>query len=251
MKALHTILAASLAMTHVGMAQEDGKHLFILSGQSNMFHMKPSENFVPAVQKAFGKENIIIASTSKRGAPIRNWDKDYVWPEGRSIPQGRARPGKEKKTREQFVGNFGNLYDKLWNSIEKNTAGKSVKTVTLVWMQGESDSGPEGVKQYFESFDRVVARLKGDLGVNSINIVIGRLSDYGLERKQKESWSKLRDLQVQYCEQRDHCEWVNTDDLNDGSRGNDLHYTKEGYDLLGQRFAEKAIALIKKQQAAN
>ena len=52
-------------------------------------------------------------------------------------------------------------------------------------------------------------------------------------------------------EDNPNVEWVNTDDLNDTEKGgqkkNDLHYTKEGYKILGQRFAEKAIALIKKK----
>jgi len=47
---------------------------------------------------------------------------------------------------------------------------------------------------------------------------------------------------------------VNTDDLNDKSKDgkttNGLHYTEEGYKLLGQRFAEKAITLIKKEKVA-
>ena len=45
--------------------------------------------------------------------------------------------------------------------------------------------------------------------------------------------------------------WVDTDDLNDGlnRKGkeikNDLHYSAEGYKILGKRFAEACIRLIK------
>ena len=135
--------------------------------------------------------------------------------------------------------------------MERKAKGQTFDTVSFVWMQGESDTKPRAVEQYFESFERLTSRLKCDLKIDSMNIVIGRLSDYGLDRNNKESWIKLRELQVKYAEERAHCDWVNTDDLNnvirkDGSVGNDLHYTKEGYVTLGQRFAEKAIALIKK-----
>jgi len=45
---------------------------------------------------------------------------------------------------------------------------------------------------------------------------------------------------------------IDTDDLNDKKDGekvvNDLHYIKEGYDILGTRFADKAIELIKKEE---
>lgn len=253
MGALRNIIVAALVIQSVAAAGGEGKHLFILSGQSNMYHMKPGESFIPAVEKAFGKDNVFVASVAKRGASIRYWDKDYPWEAG--VPQGREQPGSKPKTREEFVSEFGNLYDALLNSVKKKSEGKTFETVTFVWMQGESDTKPEAVGKYFESFERVTTRMKNDLGIQKMNIVIGRLSDYGSTIEKKESWMKMRDLQVKYAEERDDCEWVNTDDLNDmtgkdGGAKNDLHYTKQGYITLGKRFAEKAIALIKKQQAA-
>jgi len=160
------------------------------------------------------------------------------------------RPGKEPKTREAFIAQFGTNYDKLMNSVKRQTAGKEYDTVTFVWMQGESDSG-KSTDIYFESFDRIVARLKSDLEVESMNIVIGRLSDYGGEK-----WTKFRDRQVKYAEEHPNCEWINTDDLNDKVKDdstvqNDLHYTEEGYKILAERFAEKAIVLIGKQEGVN
>jgi len=50
--------------------------------------------------------------------------------------------------------------------------------------------------------------------------------------------------------------WVDTDDLNDGKNPqgkeikNDLHYSVDGYKLLGQRFADKAIELITRKPGA-
>jgi hypothetical protein len=46
--------------------------------------------------------------------------------------------------------------------------------------------------------------------------------------------------------------WVDTDDTNNkvknGKAHNDLHYTKEGYDLFGQRLARQAVLLIKGEE---
>lgn len=39
--------------------------------------------------------------------------------------------------------------------------------------------------------------------------------------------------------------WIDTDDL--ARRSDGIHYTKEGSQALGQRFAEKAIELIQSQ----
>jgi hypothetical protein len=224
-----------------------GKHLFILSGQSNMFKMDQDVSFTPAVEKAFGKGNVTVVKNAKTGAPLLSWDKDYKWPEDRSIPQGRKKPGKEGKTELKT----GFLYDSLMVAIKKHTEGKRYDTVTFVWMQGETDAGKMMVDLYFESFDRVVARLKMDLKIESMNIVIGRLSDCGIGNSE---WVRMRELQVKYAEEHPNCAWVNTDDLNDkkkedGTVENGLHYTEEGYKTLGERFAEKAIGLLKKPDA--
>ena len=38
--------------------KKEGKHLFILSGQSNMLGLKPEESFTPTIEAQFGKENV-------------------------------------------------------------------------------------------------------------------------------------------------------------------------------------------------
>ena len=62
--------------------QNEGKHLFILSGQSNMQGLNPEESFTPAVENEFGKENVIIVKYALGGQPIRRWYKKWTPPEG-------------------------------------------------------------------------------------------------------------------------------------------------------------------------
>lgn len=69
-------------------------------------------------------------------------------------------------------------------------------------------------------------------------------------------WTAVRDAQVKVAEASPRGAWVDTDDLNDkqdaaGNVKNDLHYTKDGYKTLGARFAEKAIALVRKADAGS
>lgn len=246
MKTAVTVII-SLALLLACLAGDAKTHLFVLSGQSNMHGMDASASFVPALVQAFGEGHVIVAKVAKRGAPLMAWDKDYKWPKNRPVPQGRKKPGGKDQNRDEFGRNFGELYDKLVVSIRRNTDGRKFDTVTLVWMQGETDAGKDLVDSYEAAFLRVLNRLKADLGVESINVVIGRLSDYGTEDK----WARMRQLQVQMAEKNPNWAWVDTDDLNDakmadGSVKNALHYTGEGYKILGQRFAEKAIALLKK-----
>jgi len=241
-------LLTGLLCASSAFAEKAPVKVYILSGQSNMYKMDPAISFTPTVQKAFGMDNVTVVKSAKRGAPIREWDKDYTWPEGRPIPQGRKRPDKPKKVKMEF----GRLYDGMMAAVKKATAGKTYDTVTFIWMQGETDAGAGLVELYVDSFQRILARLKSDLKVESINIVIGRLSDYGLGNgESKDAWTKMRRIQVKLAEDNPNGAWVNTDDLNDlvkyGQTVNGLHYTEEGYKILGERFAEKAIVLIKKR----
>ena len=93
-------------------------------------------------------------------------------------------------------------------------------------------------------------QLSRDLGRGDVNFVIGRLSDFDLDNGKYPHWTMVRDIQVKVAESSPRFAWVNTDDLNDGlnRRGNpiknDLHYSAEGYEALGRRFAERSLELI-------
>ena len=77
------------------MGAESGKHLFILSGQSNMQGHKPDEAFAPAIHAAFGQEHVIIIQDAQGGQPILRWWKQWRSPDGET-PETR-----------------GDLYDRL------------------------------------------------------------------------------------------------------------------------------------------
>jgi hypothetical protein len=97
----------------------------------------------------------------------------------------------------------------------------------------------------------LLGQLQNDLSFENINVVIGRISDAGLDNpKRLEGRLNIRRVQQEFAEAHPRGAWIDTDDLNDrmvdGKRIDDLHYTKEGYRMLGVRFAEKAIELIRK-----
>jgi len=218
------------------LADAGRKHLFILSGQSNMVGMDPAVSFSPAVKRAFGKENVIVVKKASSGQSIRSWAKSNH----EDPPPTRGRVPKVR----------GELYDPLIKKVKESIEGKNLKTVTLVWMQGESDLNNTAYEAYL---NELLGQLEKDLEFKVINIVIGRISDSGLDNpKRLEGRLNIRKVQKEFAEA--HCQgaWVNTDDLNDrfvdGQKVNDLHYTKEGYRILGERFAQKAISLIESKK---
>ena len=215
-------------------AAEEEKHLFILSGQSNMPHMNPAP-FNQAVKEAFGNNNVFVVKVDSSGQPISRWYKKWESAEG-------EKPNPERT---------GDLYDVLMKKTKALLKKHKMKTVTFIWMQGETDARKDG-EVYEASLLGLLDQLKTDLGRKDLNFVIGRISDHNLVEPEKwQHWDLIREIQVKVAEADPRGAWVDTDDLNDGKtkKGktikNGVHYTKEGYAKLAERFAQKAIALIK------
>ncbi|MEQ1839159.1 MAG: sialate O-acetylesterase [Verrucomicrobiales bacterium] len=233
-QSLTTLTACLLLCAHVfAAAAEDGKHLFILSGQSNMKRLDPAISFTPTVEASLGKENVIVVKDAEGGKPIVRWYKAWK-------PAKEGMPAK---------GIFGDLYDRLMVSVNAAIQGKHIKTVTFVWMQSESDALKGQAAVYEASLKGLIEQLRTDMKRKDINFVIGRITDYQMENA---DWVTLRKAQVAATEADPSGAWVDTDDLNDmknkkGEIINDIHFSADGYRLLGERFAQKAIELVKKQ----
>ena len=208
------------------------KHLFILSGQSNMVGLDPDESFIPILEKKFGKEKIIIIKDAKSGQPIRRWNKTW---KGKNF---------------EIKDSIGNLYNSLINKVRKVLINKKINTVTFIWMQGERDAREELADFYEESLIDLYNQLTYDLKFKDINFLIGRISDFDLLNINYKHWTRIRDIQVKVAESNIRFDWIDTDDLNDGINkkgikiNNDLHYSVSGYKILGQRVAEKAMKMI-------
>lgn len=223
------ILLAAAFLTPITATAKDGKHLFILSGQSNMAGLDPKVSFMPTVEAALGKENCIIVKDAHGGQPILRWYK-------KSEPSSRDKPVQ-----------IGDLYDRLMTKVNGAVKGTKIETVSFIWMQGESDAKDGYQDVYQNRLQGLIDQLRTDLKRKEIIAVIGRISDLD---NGKPGWDKVRQAQVSVAESNPFFAWVDTDDLNnypdkDPSR-NHLHYTKEGYKTLGERFATEALRKIRK-----
>lgn len=216
-----------------------GSHLFILSGQSNMVGMDPNTSFTPTVTKAFGKDHVLVVKDAASGQSIRSWCKsnhEFPPPTTGRVPMTR-----------------GELYGRMLKKTQSAIADETLQTVTLVWMQGESDLNNTAYDAYLTE---LLEQLRSDLSVESIHLVIGRISDHGLDRQKRlKGRLNIRKIQQEFADADPLRVWVNTDDLNDrinqGKTINDLHYHEDGYQILGQRFAESAIELITQKNNRN
>ena len=196
-------------------------HLIMLSGQSNMAGLEPTEAFVPAVEDAFGTDGVIVVKAAYGAKSIRHWYKPS---------SGDSR-------------NW--LYLELIGKARQAVRGREIQTITLVWMQGESDAGKsDSAKAYAKNFHGLLNLLRQDLGREDIRYVIGRISDHANPKKYP-GWGSIRTTQVQLANASPHGGWIDTDDLNGDE--DVLHYPKGemGKIPLAKRFAAKVIELIR------
>lgn len=200
-----------------------------------MAGLNPEESFTPAVEKEFGAENVIVVKDALGGQPIRRWYRNWKPLEG-NVPE--AQP---------------DLFDSLMIKVRKAIENENIETVTFIWMQGERDAREEYGEVYERSLKGLYNQLSKDLGRNDLNFVIGRLSDFDMANEKYPHWTMIRDIQVKVADSDPHFAWIDTDDLNDGfNRGgekieNDLHMSAEGYVIMGERFANEAIRLIRNE----
>lgn len=222
------LLSVMLAALPPASAEETKPvHLILLSGQSNMANLNPENVFNPEIKKHFGAENVVMVKVAQKGQPIRRWHQKW------------------KVTGKQKPDEIGDIYARLMEQAKAAMNGKSAKSVTLIWMQGERDAKERLADAYEEAFRGLLEQIKADLKVAELNYIIGRLSDSGLG---KEDWDKIRAIQQKLGEAGPHAAWINTDDLNDDNpaKPNDLHYSPAGNDVLAKRYADKVKELVRK-----
>ena len=243
----YLLITSAFLVLLSAVSAEEGKHLFILSGQSNMRGLDPSLSFTPTVEERFGKENVIVVHDAHGGENIWKW----LLPEGHdqlhTIADKRTKKKIQKRLRK-------NLYLELMKKVKPAIEGQTLKTVTLCWMQGERDANVKVNNQkYGEHLAMLLDQIRKDTNHQDLNLVIGRLSDFGTKngrgRTKYTNWPVIRKAQEDFAKTSDRFEWVNTDDLNElPTSKNDLHYSEEGYVTFGKRLSETAIKIIDKHQ---
>ncbi len=236
---LVALIVLALGLSANADTKKTGKHLFILSGQSNMTGTVKGA-FTVHVAEHFGKENSAVVMKMKSGRGIRFWVADYRQPAGRGIS-------------EKAMNSNGQEYKPLIEAALAAAKDESFDTVGFIWMQGESDANNRLSEVYEDSFLKLIGQLRKDLKREDLYYVIGRINDYARSRPDNAHWHRVRETQVKLGKTPGNA-WIDTDDLNGGDAGNpdgDIHFPKEGAATLGQRFAKKAIELIRKRSAGS
>jgi len=228
-------------------ADDESVHLFILSGQSNMAGMNPRAGFEPEAAALFPDAVVKYIKVARGGQPIRLWVENW----NEIAKQHEIDPDQARaKDKQKGTAYYQPILDQFGALLKQHPDPASV---TFCWMQGERDAKEKLDAAYEDSLNQLIADLRRDLKRPEMNFVIGRLSDFG--KADNNPWENVRKAQVAVAEADPRGAWVDCDDLNNkeknGVKRDDLHYTREGYELLGKRYVRQAKALIEGNEPAD
>ena len=236
------IVLGAMLLALTSHAAKKPVHLFILSGQSNMQGLKPENSFVPEAKKLLPDAEVVHIKVARGGQPIRLWVAEW--------------DALAKKAGSKMMNPKGPVYYTMIMEQLKPILKKHPKpdSVSFCWMQGERDAKSGLEKVYERALKQLIANLRRDLKRPDMKVVIGRISDHSPAAQWRKGWDKVREIHVKVATDDPHGSWVDTDDVNNKVKGgkpnNDLHYTKEGYILFGQRLARQCVALINGKKPA-
>lgn len=188
------------------------KHLFILAGQSNMAFLNTELYFTPIVYDEF-MGDVIVVKHAVSGSAISKWYDSGI---------------------------TGPAYETMIDMVNDATKDQITASITFIWMQGERDARLSTGYTYGDNLRGLINQIRIDLAQPDLNYVIGRLGLYGLTDPAYHDWEIIRAVQVEVADESEFGSWVDTDDCEYGS----VHYTADGYKLLGEKFAEAAIELL-------
>ncbi|MDP3073050.1 MAG: sialate O-acetylesterase [Opitutaceae bacterium] len=237
-----SLLLAPLVATFaadVPVAKAKLVHVIILSGQT-MNGVDPKKGFESEAKARFAGAEVLYFKVAKGGAQIRLWVTEW--------DQIAARHGIDVKTARAGDAVPGTLYyEPILAEYRKLLEGRAAPvSVTFCWMQGEQDHKEKLDAAYADSLRQLIANLRRDLNRPDMNVVIGRLNDWG--DAGNTAWQNIRRAHVAISAADPHAAWIDTDDLNDketdGVMENKYHFTGAGCDLLGRRFARQTRLLV-------
>ncbi|MGN6494355.1 MAG: sialate O-acetylesterase [Agriterribacter sp.] len=112
----------------------------------------------------------------------------------------------------------------------------------FIWMQGEHEAGISQTmaNDYKDLLLHFFESIREQLNIPQLPIVIGEVNS--------NTWAfgdLARQRQREYCATDPHCKLVTTTDLTRNGNGDTAHFDVEGMLLLGQRFAEQMLVLLK------
>jgi hypothetical protein len=118
-------------------------------------------------------------------------------------------------------------------------AGHNASLGCFLWVQGENESGWNAAFSYDEKLSGLIGALREDLGRPDLPVVIARTASQTGQAAGGPSpdanLAAVRAAQEGFVAADEHATLVDMDDL--PGAGDNLHFTSDGYKMLGERLA--------------
>ncbi|HEV8512719.1 MAG TPA: sialate O-acetylesterase [Cyclobacteriaceae bacterium] len=141
----------------------------------------------------------------------------------------------------QWLGDSIHRNVKLLTNFKEKVAisKKYGKIKGILWHQGESDTNPKDAPLYSERLTKLFKIFREAVGNENLPILIGELGGYS----DNKYWAVVNEKIHQYSATDKNTAVINTVDLKD--KGDKLHFNSKGQRILGQRFAEAYLKIMK------
>ena len=116
-------------------------------------------------------------------------------------------------------------------------AMRSAHLAGILWHQGESDCAPALSETYCQRLQTMMTRLREDLGIPDLPILVGGLGDFlpGCERfPEVANYQAINQQLMQFASEDCRCEFVDAKDLE--GKPDHLHFTAAAQDEFGKRY---------------
>lgn len=191
-------------------------------------------SFAKKLQNLYPNEKIAIIKYSRGGSSIDttaagrkrfgSWDPDY-----------------DGKTDINHYDHFLKTLNTAFETRDIDGNGVEDKLIPsgILWMQGESDAGEEGIaSRYYDNLRRLMDLIRASFRTDDLPVAIGKISDSGnVESGKVWAYGEL----VQYAQEK----LARTDNYTtivrstkDYGYSDPWHYDSESYIDLGVKFAE-------------
>lgn len=151
---------------------------------------------------------ILLMSNARGGSAIAEWQKDCAY----------------------------NFYAEALRRTEQALAIPGVRLKGIIWHQGESDCTRQDFEEYYyEKLGQMVEDFRRDLDDPTLPIVIGE-TYYGASYA--EMMNPVIDKVSDYLE---YSSFASAEGC--GTLGDNIHFSHQGYDIIGERYAEEMLKL--------
>ena len=233
-------------------AQPDSSfHLYLLVGQSNM----AGRGEISLSNQSTQHPNIFVLNKENNWVPAKHplhFDKPKVVGVGPGMAfatsMSEAAPGVKIGLVPCAVGGTSIQvwvpagYDNATKTHPYNDALVRIKQAMkagvfkgIIWHQGEADSNPKSAAEYLSNLKALVARLRSEMGNNSLPLVAGELGTF------RTHYQIINDQLQKLPGIIKNSALANSQNLT--HKGDTTHFDSRSADELGRRMAEKMKVL--------